>query len=216
MSARTLIASVLLLGACAADVGEGRVEATVSDAPAPTEAAATEAPAPAAAEGTKLAVDTAQSKLGLIGAKITAQHPIHFNEYTGEVTLNGETVSGVHFVAQTASVESDSPRLTEHLKGEDFLFVAEHPTGEFTSTAIAEGSAAEGDWTHTVTGNLTIRGVTKQVSFPANITVAADKVSAKTEFVINRQDFGVTYPGRADDLVQDNVAMQIEFVAPRS
>ena len=46
--------------------------------------------------------------------------------------------------------------------------------------------------------------------------MAADKVSAKTEFVINRQDFGVTYPGRADDLVQDNVAMQIEFVAPRS
>ena len=49
----------------------------------------------------------------------------------------------------------------------------------------------------------------------AKIEVAADKVSANTEFVINRQDFGVVYPGKADDLVQDNVALKISFVAPR-
>jgi polyisoprenoid-binding protein YceI len=207
---RSLVALSLLIAACAEDVGEGRVAATVTDpatTPAPVE------PAPVAAAAT-LQVDKAQSRLGLIGAKVTAQHPIQFNDFTGEVTLTGDAVTAVRFVAQTASVTSDADRLTEHLKGADFLDVAAFPTGEFTSTTIT--AAADGAWTHSVTGNLTIRGVTKQVTFPATITLHADKVEARTEFVINRQDFGVTYPGRADDLVQDNVAMQINFVAPRA
>lgn len=207
----TLLAA-LALTACADDVGEGRVAATVADAPAePAPAPAADAPA---GEIKTLAVDASRSKLGLIGAKVTAQHPIHFNEFTGEITMLGDTLTGVRFVAQTASVESDSERLTGHLKNEDFLHVEQYPTGEFVATGISAG--AEGEFTHTVTGNLTIRGVTKQVTFPAKVTVSPTEVAAETEFVINRHDFGVTYPGRADDLVQDNVAMQISFVAPRS
>ena len=214
MSFRSLPAFALFLAACAADVGEGRVEATVTDAP--TEEPAAEPAAEPAGEVMTLAVDASQSKLGLIGAKVTAQHPIHFNEFTGEVTMTGDAVTGVSFVAQTASVESDSERLTEHLKDADFLDVATHPTGEFTSTSIVAGSDAEGDWTHTITGNLMIRGTTKQVTFPAKIEMGESGVTASTEFVINRQDFNIAYPGRADDLIQDNVAMQINFVAPKA
>ena len=42
------------------------------------------------------------------------------------------------------------------------------------------------------------------------------EVTAKTEFVVNRQDFEVTYPGKPDDLVQDNVVLQVAFVAARA
>ena len=209
MSFRTLSLMTVLVSACAADVGEGRVEATVTDATPATEAAA-----PANAEARTLAVDPSRSKLGLIGAKVTAQHPIHFNEFSGNVTVEGSELTGVSFTAQIASVESDADRLTEHLKGEDFLYAEMYPTAEFASTSITPGSDAEGDWTHTVTGNFTIRGVTKQISFPAKVSVTDAGVEATTEFVIDRQDFGVAYPGRADDLIQDNVAMQIHFVAP--
>ena len=62
---------------------------------------------------------------------------------------------------------------------------------------------------------MTIRGTTKRLTFPANVTVSATEVKAITEFVINRQDFGVTYPGRPDDLVQDNVRMNVELAAAR-
>lgn len=210
MSIRSLVSVALLLSACAADVGEGRVQATVGDAePTPAD------PAPAAASAKTLTVDTTQSKLGLIGAKITAQHPIHFNQYSGEVMVDGQNVTGVHFTAQIASIESDDERLTKHLKDEEFLYAEAFPTGEFTSTGVVVGSDSAG-FTHTITGNLTIRGVTKQVTFPAKIEMADGMVKATSEFVIDRQDFGVTYPGRADDLVQDNVAMQIEFVAKDS
>lgn len=206
MSLRTLVALSLVLSACAADVGEGRVAATVGEAAEPTE------PVAPTAEAKTLTVDVSQSKLGLIGAKVTAQHPIHFNEFTGEVMVNGDVVTGVHFVAQMSSVESDDERLTEHLKNEDFFHVEQFPTAEFASTSIASGSDAEG-FTHTVTGNMTIRGETKQLTFPAHIEMADGTVKANTEFVIDRQDFKVAYPGRADDLIQDNVAMKIEFVA---
>jgi polyisoprenoid-binding protein YceI len=183
MSFRSLVVLSLVLSACAADVGEGRVAATVTEA-----AEVTEPATPATADAKTLTVDVAQSKLGLIGAKITAQHPIHFNEFTGEVMVDGNAVTGIHF----------------HIE----VF----PTSEFASTTVASGSDSEG-FTHTVTGNLTIRGETKQVTFPANIEMADGTVKATTEFVINRQDFKVVYPGRADDLIQDSVAMNIEFVA---
>ncbi len=207
MSFRSLVALSLVLSACAADVGEGRIAATVTDAVETTEAVA----APSA-EAKTLTVDVAQSKLGLIGAKVTAQHSVQFNEFSGEVMVEGDTITGVHFVAQMASVEADDERLTEHLKNEDFFHVEQFPTSEFASTAVIVGSDSEG-FTHTITGNLTIRGETKQIVFPANIEMAEGTIKATTEFVIDRQDFKVAYPGRADDLIQDNVAMNIEFVA---
>ena len=69
--------------------------------------------------------------------------------------------------------------------------------------------------THSVTGNLTIRGKTKAVTFPAKIKVDAKGVEANAEFVINRKDFDVAYPGKPDDLIQDNVVLTIHAVAPR-
>ena len=59
-------------------------------------------------------------------------------------------------------------------------------------------------------------GVNNGETFPAKLEVAPDSVKASTEFVINRQDFAITYPGRPDDLVQDNVVLTLSFVAPRS
>ena len=112
------------------------------------------------------------------------------------------------------AIEADHPRLTEHLLNEDFFWVDKFPTSSFRSTQLSDGSETEG-MTHTVTGDLTIRGKTKRVSFPAKLENGPSEVSASTEFVINRQDFDVTYPGRPDDLIKDNVLLQVNFVAPK-
>lgn len=206
---RRFVAPLLAVAlvACVDDVGEGKVKAEITEAPAATEAA------PAAAAVKTLKVDPSRSKLGALGAKITAKHPITFHDYTGEVGLAADgSVASVTFVAQMATLTSDAERLTSHLKNEDFFHVERFPTAEFASTAIVAGSDAAGA-THTVTGDLTIRGQTKRVSFPATIATTSDGVTAKTEFVIDRKDFGVVYPGKPDDLVQDNVVLTVEFVA---
>jgi polyisoprenoid-binding protein YceI len=196
------------LVACAADVGEGRTAATIEEVPVAS-------PVPAAATGTVLAVDPARSTLGAIGAKITAQHSVSFPQFKGEIALNGEEISSVSFEADVAMLVADAERLTDHLKREDFLFVEQFPKATFASTEIRAGSEVAGQ-THTVTGDLTIRGQTQRVSFPAKIAVGPADVTASSEFVVNRHDFGVAYPGKPDDLVQDNVAIRIAFVAPRS
>jgi polyisoprenoid-binding protein YceI len=204
--------SLLSLSGCVEDVGKDRVTAKVEDVPAAT---ATKVEAPQA-DVVKLKVDPASSSINALGAKITATHPIVWKDYTGEISVVGDTLHAVQFTVQMATLEADHPKLTAHLKDADFFDAPTHPTSTFTSTEIKAGSDAGGEWTHTVVGDMTIRGTTKRLTFPAKVTVEPGQVMAKTEFVINRQDFGVTYPGKPDDLVQDNVRMNIELVAPRS
>jgi len=202
--------AVLSLGACAGDLGEGRTHATVLDVPSGLVGTNEDS----AGVGRILDVDTSRSELGLIGAKVTKKHPIQIRDYVGTVTVtpNG-VVTGVECLSRVASIEADHPKLTAHLKTEDFLWVDKHPTSEFQSVEVVPGADADG-MTHTVTGDLTIRGRTKRITFPATIVVTNEGVEASTEFVIDRQDFGVAYPGRADDLVQDSVVLQMRLVAP--
>ena len=85
----------------------------------------------------------------------------------------------------------ETAQLTGHLKNGDFFDVEKFPTSEFELTSMEK---AEGDFNSTVTGNLSIMGVTKSVTFAANVTVSADKVSVKSEdFSVDRRDWNLTY-----------------------
>lgn len=208
----------LFLVACAPDLSKDRpvAETKPVEQPAPVEApapAAAELAAPALTAPKVLAVDAGKSKLGALGAKITATHPVDFHKFAGQVGIDGENVTGVSFAADIATLESDHPKLTAHLKGEDFLWAEKYPQATFVSKSVTAGGS-DGH-THTVTGELTIRGKTASVTFPATINVTPAEVTAKTEFVINRKDFDVVYPGKPDDLVQDNVVLKVDFTAPR-
>ena len=70
----------------------------------------------------------------------------------------------------------------------------------------------EGDG-YSVTGTLDLHGVTKNISFPATIEVSDDGVRAQAEFVIKRFDFGIVYPGKADDLIRDEVVIRLDLQA---
>ena len=195
--------------ACAKDPTQGKTSAQVAQAqPA--------AAAPAGAETLRLSPDS--SKIGFVGAKVTAQHPGHFGEFGGTISLAPKIESSrVEFEVKVASLTIDQPDmsdLVEHLKTPDFFDAARFPTAKFVSTAIKSGSSVAGA-NYTVTGNLEIRGTTKSVTFPATIDVAADAVRVKSEFGINRKDFGIVYPGMKDDLIKDNVLIRVELLAAR-
>ena len=87
-----------------------------------------------------------------------------------------------------ASTWSDNEGLTGHLKSPDFFDVAKHPKATFVSTEITPGG--EKGASHTVTGNFTLHGVTKSISFPATITVSDGSAKVDSEFFINRKDSG--------------------------
>lgn len=210
VSASVLSVGLLVGAGCAKDPTAGKVAAQV-------EAAQEVKEAPKGDE--RLTVDRSRSKIGFVGAKVTDQHVGVFEEFSGTISLADGKLEGgaVEFEVKTTSVVADggNPRLEGHLRSPDFFEVEKHPTATFVSTRIEAGSKEEG-MTHTVTGNLTLRGTTKSVTFPAKVEVSADGVRASTEFGINRKDFGIQYPGKPDDLIKDNVLLQIEFAAPRT
>ncbi len=198
-----LPAVILALSACAPDVGEGRVAATVS-APAPT----TEAAAPT---GRVLTLDTSASTVRALGAKITATHPIEFGRWEGQLRADGTDLTSVEVTIHMDSLRADHEDLTEHLKTADFFDVQTFPTARFVSTSVSAKPGEDGA-THEVTGNLTMHGQTLRLTFPATVSHPDDALKAVTEFVIDRQDFGIAYPGMPDDLIQDSVALTIELV----
>ncbi|MBX2796058.1 MAG: YceI family protein [Myxococcales bacterium] len=204
--------TLFALTACVEDVAKDKVAAEVEEPPAVEEPAAEE---PAAAPaGVAWAVNTETSKVQALGAKVTATHPIMFKDYSGTVHVDEGKVSGVAFTVQMATLESDAEKLTQHLKTADFFDVEKFPTAEFNSSEVKDGSDVEG-MTHTVTGTFTIRGETKQITFPAKVEMGEAEVTAETEFALNRKDFKIEYPGMPDDLIQDNVVLTVSLVAPK-
>jgi polyisoprenoid-binding protein YceI len=206
----TMSTLLVLLFACASDPGAGKPAAKIENPPAQVSNRVAPTPPP----GTPLTLDLPRSSVKAVGAKITGSHDISFSDYSGSITLDGEALKSLSITVQISSLKTDSEKLTNHLKSPDFFDIAIHPTATFTATSIKPGSEVAG-MTHTITGDMTIRGTTKSVSFPAAVTVTPAEISAIAEFSINRQDFGVIYPGKPDDLIQDSVLLQVTLVAVR-
>lgn len=215
-----------------ADVSEPAAEAsapaaTESEAPAPVapvadQPASEPAPAPAAEEpdsGPEAAAEetaysfTDESSIGFVGSKVTGSHEGGFKTFSGSFSIAGDKPgSGPHsIVIEMDSVWSDADKLTEHLKSADFFEVETYPTATFTVTGIEP--AEEGN-SYTLSGTLELHGVTKAITFPAAIARRPDgKVTLDSEFAINRKDFGIDYPGKADDLIREEVVIKLAMVA---
>jgi len=181
-------------------------------APASVEAAPeSEAKAAPGKPLASLSIDPSNSKVEFVGAKVTASHPGGFTDFSGKLDLGDPLEqSRIEITIQTASLYADKEKLTKHLKSPDFFDVAQFPTAVFRSTEIKK----EGEG-HLISGDLTLHGVTKRISFPASVAVTEAQVSANSEFSIDRKDFGIVYPGMPDDLIRDLVVIKLSLALPR-
>src|SRR6185503_19235568 len=118
--------------------------------------------------------------------KVTGKHDGGFRNFAGELNImNGRVAdTGNKVVIDTTSLWADNDRLTGHLKSPDFFNVAQHPTAIFETTSVAQNTT-----NFTITGNLTLHGVKKQISFPADIKVSDAGTDVTARFFINRFDF---------------------------
>ena len=189
-------------------------EPSVTNKPADSaQAPATSAPAP---KGEALLIDPENSKVEFTGSKVTGKHDGGFKQFSGAIDLVNNKVdeSSVYVDIDATSVFTDADKLTEHLKSGDFFEVEKFPRASFRSTKI-EADTTKGAGKYLVTGDLTLHGVTKSISFPAEIKIGADDVSVSSEFAINRKDFGIVYAGKADDLIRDDVVIRLDLKTPR-
>ena len=149
-----------------------------------------------AADGT-FTLTGENTTIGFTGTKKDGKHTGSFKKLKGTATAPaGKIVDGkIEVTIEMDSVETDAAGLTTHLKGADFFDVKTNPTSKFSTTKIA----AKGEG-YTVTGNFTLNGKTKEVSFPAKITTDAKSYSLTADFKIDRTDYGIKYgQGKVDN-----------------
>lgn len=186
--------------------------ATTNDAiPAAVDTASAVAATPgadAATAGKVIELTPNNTKIEFVGTKPEGKHNGGFTTVAGNLGLaaDNRTPAKITLEIQTDSLYSDVEKLTNHLKGVDFFEVNAYPTSTFVSTNIV-AKPAEGV-THQVTGDLTLRGVTKSISFPVRVT-SGDEVVLTADFKISRKEFGMTYgEGKVDDPVQITVGIK--------
>jgi polyisoprenoid-binding protein YceI len=150
------------------------------------------------------------STINWAGSKVTGSHDGGFNQFVGELrVVDGKLAdTGNKVVIDADSIWSDNDRLTSHLKSPDFFDVKTFPTATFVTTSVDSSKTPA-----TVTGNLTMHGLTKEISFPATIQVSEEEVALTAEFFINRFDFEMKYSGKADDLIRKEVVLKLNVKA---
>ncbi len=177
----------------------------------------TEAAETALAEGTELAINTAASSVEWHGKKVTGQHNGDVQIKEGTVTVKDGKLTGGKVVIDLNTINDKDldgefkGKLEGHLKSEDFFDVANHPEATLEITDVKDGAEAG---TVVVSANLTIRGITKNITFNANVAEATDtSFKANADFNIEREDWNVSYAGKPDDLISKQINFKIALEA---
>jgi polyisoprenoid-binding protein YceI len=196
-------------------------------APDADKAATAEQQEAASAQGASYSIDVAGSTIGWIGTKVGGQHNGTFNLAEGSLVVSEGNLAGGNFSIDMTSVtvldlqDDNKPKLEGHLKSADFFAVDSFPKASFEITDVKPFDAAtmtsklEGA-THLISGNLTMRGATKNVTFPAIVTIEGNQVMAQADFNIDRSEWGVNFKGPnnpADWVIAKEVNLKLDVKA---
>ncbi len=182
-----------------------------------------------AATGTAYKADLAQSHVDWTGSHPANAHHGMMLLKDGEVMVDGGAVTGGKFTIDVTTLAvkdedtSVTNKLNPHLKSPDFFDIAKYPTAAFEITGVKAGVDTAGgkelvmkDATHTVMGNLTLKGVTKGITFPAKIAVNDNMVTADASFNIDRTQWGLSYGNDnslGDKMIRPIVNIGLHLVA---
>lgn len=154
---------------------------------------------------------------------------------SGTLTLDGDNLTSGSLSADVNTLVTDpasvdpaqsegktSADLDGHLKSADFFDVAKYPTVKFEITKVEDLAAGTESKTEgankTVSGNLTIKDKTVNVTFPAKVVVANGKAELTSKFTINRQDWGLAYGAEGDPkdwMISQEVDLELHVVATK-
>jgi polyisoprenoid-binding protein YceI len=140
------------------------------------------------------------TKISFVGSKPGGKHEGGFKKLTGSAKFDPADASTLKLSVEIDmnSTFTDTEKLTGHLKSADFFNVKNNPTAKFVSTKVEKATGG-----YEVTGNFTLAGKTKTMSFLAKIEPNADGITVSSNFSIDRNDWGISYgKGKIDDRVQ--------------
>jgi polyisoprenoid-binding protein YceI len=154
-------------------------------------------------------VDQAHSQVNFVAeARLISAHG-HFDKWDAEVQLDPAKIENSSFkiTIDAASINTRVQRRDDHLRGKDFFDVATYPQITLVSKKITK----TGDQKYAVTGDLTLRGVTKQIDVEINqVFYENNRGRFRANFRINRKEFGITYDSKMNP-IEDMVQVQVDI-----
>jgi len=165
-------------------------------------------------------VDKDHSEAGFQVRHLLTKARGRFSDFTGTIDLDEATpeAAAVRFTVNTASVDTHAPDRDAHLRSEDFFAVERFPTLTFESRSISPKGGDQYD----VSGDLTIRGVTRRIVVPVTYLGKAqdpwgnERLAFEAAVTINRKDFGLNWNAAIETggfLVGDEVHVSVSIQA---
>jgi polyisoprenoid-binding protein YceI len=210
----TLLSATLLVSLFATSCGGGAVSST----DAQDEAQAGEL-------SMSYAVNSEESTIEWVGTKITgSSHNGTIAISNGILNVEEGNLAAGNFDIDMNSIvcldledQESNGKLVGHLKSDDFFDVANFPSATFAITAVK--ALEGGESTHEISGNLTIKGNTRNISFPASISMDENGLSASASFTIDRTEWDVRYgstkffEGLKDNAINNDIALTLSLNA---
>jgi len=169
-------------------------------------------------------LDTQQSQIEWIGKKITGQHSGTIGLKSGQITLDGQKITGGEFVIDMKTIQvldlqdpAAKQKLTNHLNSDDFFSTANNPESQFKISSIKD----LGNHQIEVSGNLTIKGITHPIQFPATLSFGGNAVKATGSLKLDRTLWNIRYgsgkffQGLGDKLISDDFELKLNLLAKK-
>ena len=170
-------------------------------------------------------LNTKASTLEWIGKKVTGQHNGTINISQGELIVENDEIKTGNFAIDMSSIvdlDLNDPewnkKLITHLKSEDFFSIENFPTAQFEITQVEPIATASENANYIVTGNLTIKGIIKEISFPAKLQHINQRIEATATITIDRTQWEIKYgsgkfvSGLGDRLIYDDINFKVKLV----
>ena len=171
-------------------------------------------------------VETSKSKIHWNGKKVTGEHTGTLSLFGGEVfEYNDQLISANMTIDMNSIVCTDltneqwNKKLVDHLKSDDFFSVEKHPESEFKTTAFEAMKEDENGNNYQITGVLTIKGISHEISFPARVSTSGSGLTAVGSAKIDRTKYDIKYgsgsffKGLGDNMIYDDFEITFELSA---
>lgn len=166
-------------------------------------------------------VDIEKSTLTWVAKKVTGGHNGSINLHSGNLQFDGKKLAGGDFTINMATIKDadKNEKLEGHLKADDFFGVDKFATSTFVIKKVAAGSGNQVN----VTGDLSIKGITNSITFPAAVVWNADGTVTATadKVVVDRTKFGIKFrskgmfPNIGDKMIYDDFELSIKLIAKK-
>jgi polyisoprenoid-binding protein YceI len=169
-------------------------------------------------------VDGGKSTITWVGKKVTGEHSGNIKIKSGTVVTEGKKLKGGSFIIDMNSMTCTdltdpdyNSKFIGHLKSDDFFSTEKFPEAKLDITSVTPVK----DNNYTVKGNLTIKGVTKPVEFPATVTSDSKTVKANADITVDRTKYDIKYgsgtffDNLGDKAIEDNFTLKVQLVASK-